>query len=54
MDAKYICGRCGGRLVSITEDGTEAAKAYGKDKVARVYCQHCDEIPNAQAIEESK
>lgn len=51
MDTLMICGRCGGMVVCIVEEGTEAAKAYGKDKVARVYCQHCDEIPDAKAMD---
>ncbi len=54
MDTKYICGKCGGRLVCITEKGTEMARAYGRDEVARVYCQYCDVIPDAQTIEESE
>lgn len=53
MDTKYVCGRCGGRIVCIMEEGTKVVKSYGVDKVNRVYCQHCDDIPNAKAIEES-
>lgn len=53
MSTKDICGRCGGRIVRITEEGTKVVKSYGVDRVNRVYCQHCDDIPNAKAIEES-
>ena len=53
MDTKYICGRCGGRLMGITETGTKAAKAYDRDEITRVYCQYCDEVPDAKAKEVS-
>ena len=54
MDTKYICGRCGGRLVGITETGTKVARSYVLDEVIRVYCQHCDEIPDAKAIDKKE
>ena len=54
MDTKYICGRCGGRLIGITETGTKIAEAHGLGEITRVYCQQCDKIPDAKAIDKKE